>query len=86
MLKSVTITLAVALVFTLSGCSAGAKSRRTQRAYEKYVHKTSGARYKRPKPARGNDQKMPAQPMPSEPTETIQTGPAAMPSENSGGG
>lgn len=81
-----TVFLLVALSFGLGGCSSFSKEGRQQRAYEKYVRKSSLGRAKQQRQMRPKKTEMPAQPMPSDPVETTETGetvPQTMPAEGS---
>ena len=78
-----TVTLVCALSFVLPGCSSFTKSGREQRAYEKYVRKSSGARQKQRAKFRSDKPKMPTQTTPSEPIESNETAPQSVPSEGS---
>jgi hypothetical protein len=62
----------------LSSC-AMSKTARNQRAYEKYVRKSSIVRYKQRSMFRHTDKpQMPTMPMPSEPMENTETGPQSV--------
>ena len=79
-----TLCLALAAVIALTGCSFS-KSARQQRAYEKYIRKSSVARAKqqsRFRPSKSNVPTMPSQMEPSEPVESVQTGPESMSSDS----
>ncbi|MGZ4983708.1 MAG: hypothetical protein ACXWAV_01070 [Chthoniobacterales bacterium] len=76
MIRSFCLLLAVSIA--LSGCSSFSKSARQQRAYEKYVRRSSIARVKqRARFHSGKPQLPPAQ-MPTEPVMTAQSGPQAI--------
>jgi len=78
--KSVALLLLFA--FALSGCSSFSKTGRQQRAYEKYVRKSSITRVKQQSRFRSGKPQMPSQPMePSGPVETMETGPQAIPTD-----
>lgn len=79
------ISFALVIAVSLGGCSSFSKSGRQQRAYQKYVRKSSVARAKQSKRLRPTKSDMPPQPMPSEPVESTGTSPEAMPAESSGG-
>ena len=83
-LKSVAIALVLLLGGAMTGCSSFSKSGRQQRAYEKYIRKSSVAREKQRSRFRSDMPQMPSQPMPSEPMESTSSGPEAAPSEDSG--
>ncbi len=68
------------LVVALTGCSFS-KEGRQQRAYQKYVRKSSAMRQKQRSKFRSDKPQMPVSPMPSEPTESTARGPEAMPAE-----
>ncbi len=79
------LALPFVLAFTiaLSGCSFSKQSRQ-QRAYEKYVRKSSAGRLKQQKRMRPKKSDMPSQPMPSDPiesSETSEVAPQKMPKE-----
>ena len=79
------IKIVVALVlcaFGLSGCSSFSKTGRQQRAYEKYVRKSSVTRVKQSKKFHSDKPQMPSTPMePSAPVENTETGPQAVPAD-----
>lgn len=82
MKKSLVLLLAGALACT--SCSTFSKTARQQRAYEKYVRRSSVARQKRQMFFRSDKPTMPNTPMPAEPSEPVQnveTGPQAVPTE-----
>jgi len=70
----------LAVAFALTGCSSFSKQSRQQRAYEKYIRKSSLARAKQQSHFRWSTPQMPNQVMPSEPVESTESGPQAMPS------
>jgi uncharacterized protein YceK len=76
MKKSISILLLVACA--LSGCSTFSKSGRQQRAYEKYVRRSSIARVKQRHMFRNGAPQLPPVQQPSEPIESTSTGPEAM--------
>ena len=79
MIKSFCLLLVVACACT--GCSFS-KASRQQRAYSKYVRKSSFTRQKqRSHFFRSNKPSMPTSPMPSEPLQSTEAGPQAMPSD-----
>jgi len=83
-MRRLTRLLSLTLVgaFALSGCSSFSKSGRQQRAYEKYVRKSSITRVKQQKRFRTNQPQMPSTPMePGAPVESTETGPAAIPTD-----
>ena len=78
------LSFALILAFTLTGCSSFSKSGRQQRAYEKYVRKSSATRAKQQSRFRSDKPRMPTQEMtPSEAVETTEAGPQAVPPEDS---
>ena len=80
MIKS--LSLLLALAWAVSGCSSFSKTARQQRAYEKYVQKSSVARMKQRSLFRNSQPSMPTMPMPTEPVESAEaSSPQAMPSE-----
>ena len=81
LIKTTVIGLLLALLLPFSGCSSFSKTARQQRAYEKYVRKSSVAHAKRQAKIRSTKQKVPEQPEPSEPVETTSVG-----SESAGDG
>ena len=85
MLKSITLSLILALAST--SCSSFTKQGRQERAYSKYIRKSSASRLKqRSRFLRSEKPPMPTSPMPSEPvqtTETTQSAPQAVPADQS---
>lgn len=80
MTKSILFTLVLA--FALNGC-AFSKSGRQQRAYEKYVRKSSMARVRQHRLFfRSDKPRMPEAPMPTEPIPSVESGPQAVPVES----
>ncbi|MFN2507231.1 MAG: hypothetical protein ABR589_00475 [Chthoniobacterales bacterium] len=79
----ITLSLTLAAAFALTGCSMFSKEGRQQRRYEKYVRKSSVARQKQRSILKGSKTEMPPQPMPSEPMESTEVSPQAMPREDS---
>ena len=84
LLKSATIALVCALLLPVTGCSSMSKSARAQRSYQKYVRKMSGARDKQRARYSERQQQMFSKQEPSEPVETISTGPQSASSNPSG--
>ena len=85
MKKSLPLLLVIA--FALNGC-AMSKSARSQRAYAKYVRNSSIVRQKQRSKFHGEKPQMPTTPMPSEPSDPVQTtetGPQAVTSGDSSG-
>lgn len=76
------LSILLAFAFACTSCSF-TKAGRQQRAYEKYVRKSSGAREKQRSHFRSKKPQMPSQPMPSEPVQNSETSPQAAPSEDS---
>jgi len=74
-----TLSVALALAVALGGCSSFSKSGRQRRAYEKYVRKSSVARGKQR--ARMGKVQMPPPQEFTQPTESTETGPQAVPSD-----
>lgn len=74
------LTFVLLLALSLTGCSLSKQSRQ-QRAYEKYVRKSSVARAKQRSKLRSDKPPMPMSPMPIEPIESTETGPQAAPSD-----
>lgn len=81
-MKSIALSLTLILGVGLVGCSFSQQARQ-QRAYQKYVRKSSSARQKQRMKFHSDKPQMPVSPMPSQPMESIATGPEAMPSEAS---
>ncbi len=82
--KFITLLLVVIMAFAGSGCASFSKPSRQQRAYEKYIRKSSVARAKQKSQLRSDAPQMPSQPMPSEPMEASEVGqdsPQSMPTE-----
>lgn len=76
------ISLALLCVFLCAGCSSFSESGRRQRAYEKYVRKSSITRVKQQSRFRSGKPQMPTQPLePSAPIESTETGPQAVPTD-----
>ena len=73
--KSIVILLTFAFLLPLTGCSSFSKSARQQRAYEKYVSKSSMARAKQRKHFKSEQPRMPKDLEPSEPVVTTSVGP-----------
>ncbi len=78
-MKPISILLTVALA--LSGCSSFSKQARQQRAYEKYIRKSSVARARQQSHFRSSVPHLPQPPEVSEPLESSETSPQAMPSD-----
>ena len=76
MKKSIALLLLASIA--LSGCSAFSSSARKQRAYAKYVQKSSKGRVKQRDLFRHSKPEMPEDVMPSEPVETVSTGPESV--------
>ena len=82
LLKCTTAALLLALLLPLTGCSSFSKSARQQRAYEKYVRKSSLARTKQQSRFLSSRKpRIPKQPEPSDPVESTSTGPESMSSD-----
>jgi uncharacterized protein YceK len=79
MIKSLSLLLALACA--VSGCSSFSKTARQQRAYQKYVQKSSATRMKQRSLFRNSQPAMPSMPMPAEPVHNAETSSQAMPSE-----
>jgi hypothetical protein len=75
--------LLVALLFSGAGCSSFSKSARQQRAYQKYVRKSSVTRNRQQMKFRTTKPVIPRAPEASEPIESVETGPEAMASASS---
>lgn len=73
------IPLILALALVLSGCAS--KQAQQQRAYEKYVQKSSATRVKQRSLFHNGKPGMPTAPMPSEPVESTATGPESASSD-----
>ena len=80
-MKAAALALLLALACSSAGCSFS-KQGRQQRAYEKYIRKSSVARQKQRSKFRSGKPQMPVSPMPSEPIQSTASGPEAVPSEN----
>ena len=78
LIKTTVVALLLALLFPLTGCSSFSKSARQQRAYEKYIRKSSVARAKQRSLFRSDKPRIPKQPEPSEAVETTSSGPESM--------
>lgn len=79
-MKTVALALIFSLAFASTGCSFS-KQGRQQRAYEKYIRKSSVARQKQRSKFRSSKPSMPISPMPSAPMESTASGPEAMPAD-----
>lgn len=79
---SLLVILPLTLTLALGGCSHFSKSSRQQRAYTKYVKKSSYARSKQSLKLRPGKVQLPPMPM-SDAVVSSETGPQAMPSEAS---
>lgn len=79
-MKTVALALVLALAFASTGCSFS-KQGRQQRAYQKYIRKSSMARQKQRSKFRSSKPQMPVSPMPSAPMESTASGPEAMPAD-----
>ncbi len=79
-MKTITLTLLCALAFGSTSCSFS-KEGRQQRAYQKYIRKSSASRQKQRSKFRTGKPQMPVSPMPSEPMQSTASGPEAMPSD-----
>ncbi len=79
-MKSATLILIAAFAFTGSGCS---HQSRQERAYSKYLRKSSVSRQKIQKKFKSGKPQMPITPKPSDPIESTQTGPQAVPADSS---
>ena len=75
LVKTTVIAVSLALLLPLTGCSGFSKTARQQRAYEKYVRKSSITRAKQQAHFRAAKAKIPKQPEESEPVETTSVGP-----------
>ncbi len=71
------LSLLLALAFACTGCSFS-KQGRQQRAYEKYVRKSSATRQKQSSHFRSKSPPMPSTTMPTEPLVSSETSPQAM--------
>ncbi|MEO5722410.1 MAG: hypothetical protein ABIR71_13200 [Chthoniobacterales bacterium] len=80
-MKSIALALVFALALGSSGCSFS-KEGRQQRAYQKYIRKSTAARQKQRSKFRSDKPAMPITPMPSEPTQSTASGPEAMPADS----
>lgn len=78
-----TVALLSTAALILSGCSSFSKSSREQRAYQKYVRKSMGARAKQRSRLRPSKSEMPPPQEESAPVETTETAPESMPPEGS---
>ncbi len=78
-MKIISVVLIAAL--GLTGCSTFSKSARRERAYEKYVRKSSMARVVRQSRFHSSKTRIPKTP-PSAPIESTETGPQAIPAGN----
>lgn len=75
--------LIIALSGALGGCSNYSRSSRQQRAYEKYVRKSSVARQKQRSHFKTETPQMPSAREPGEPVESTEQAPEAVPSDDS---
>lgn len=73
------LSLLLAVTFAFSGCSYMTQSGRQQHAYARYVSKMSKGRVKQQTKFHSNKPQMPM--TPGEPTQTMETGPQAVPRE-----
>lgn len=73
-MRTKTISLLLLAAVVLGGCSSFSKSARQQRAYEKYVEKSSRARAQRRALFRQTMPKLPPPQPPGEVTENIEVG------------
>ena len=80
-MKAAALVLILVLACESTGCSFS-KQGRQQRAYEKYVRKSSVGRQKQHNKFRSDKPQMPVSPMPSEPVQSTASGPEAVPAEN----
>ena len=80
--RSSTLILLLALAFPLGGCARYSKQSRMERAYAKYVRKSSYSQAKRSIKMRPGKVQLPPMPM-SEPVTTTESGPVAMSSDSS---
>lgn len=71
----------VLVAVALNGCSTFSKQSRQQRNYEKYIRKSSLARAQQQSHFRTSAPPMPPQPVVSEPLESTETSPQAVPSD-----
>jgi uncharacterized lipoprotein len=78
---SKSLSLLLALACAVSGCSSFSKTARQQRAYQKYVQKSSASRMKQRSLFRNSQPAMPSTPMPTEPVQNAEASPQAIPSE-----
>lgn len=72
--------LLMILVIPLTGCSFSKQDRR-ERAYQKYIRKSSATRQKQRSKFRNGKPQMPVSPKPTEPMESTASGPEAMPAD-----
>ncbi len=80
LLRILSLVLVVACAGTLPACSFS-KSARQQRAYQKYVRKSSMGRVKQSQRFKKGKTKMPTAPAPSEPMQSSESGPQAIPAQ-----
>jgi hypothetical protein len=78
---SLLVVVALTLALALGGCSNFTKSGRQQRAYAKYIRKSSYARSKQSLKLRPGKVQLPPMPV-SDAVVSSDSGPQAMPSEN----
>jgi hypothetical protein len=83
LVKTTVIAVSLSLLLPLTGCSSFSKTARQQRAYEKYVRKSSIAHAKQQSHFRSAKPKIPKHSEESEPVETTSVGPETV-SNNSG--
>ncbi len=81
MKPTIALLLVLAVVSGSTACSSFSKQGRQERAYAKYIRKSSIGRQKQQRQFRSNAPQMPTTPMPSEPMESSSSGPEAIPSD-----
>ena len=81
--RTATLILLLAFAFPLGGCARFSKQGRAERAYAKYVRKSSYSQAKRSLKLRPGKVQLPPMEM-SEPVTTTESGPVAMSSDGSG--
>ena len=77
-IKTTLVVTLLALLLPLTGCSGFSKTARQQRAYEKYVRKSSIAHAKQQSRFRSEKAKIPKQPEASDWAETTSVGPESV--------
>jgi hypothetical protein len=76
------LTLLLLCSLATGGCSHFSQASRQQRAYEKYVRKSSRVRAQQRAFFKQRQQQAPPAQIPTDPVENVATGPEAMPSES----